>query len=286
MKPLRFLLPLVLATAACSSGATNFGGNDDERPTLVLRIAYEGGFVPFEYTLRGLPLLSVYSDGQIIVEGPQIEIYPPPAVAGLFTRTITSAGIEQIRRAAEDAGLTGPNVRYEYNLVADASDSVFTYVESDGTRHEIRAYALGLDGGNEPSEQMSADDRAARMKLAAFQEKMTDLDTWLGAEVSSESTFVPAGLLVFSTAYTAPEDASLGTQAERTWPIATPLNTFGDPHPDSEYRCGVVSGADLDALNAELEGTNTLTPWISGDAKFALVVRPALPDETTCPVAA
>lgn len=288
MKIHRAFLPLLLATAACSSNAsTTFGGSppDAASTQLVVKIGYEGGFVPVEYNLTSLPLVSVYADGTVLVQGPQIEIYPPPAMIPLNARTVTPAGLDKIRRAAEDAGLTGPNRRYDYPLVADASDSVFTYLEADGTRHEIRAYALDITGeAGGPGTNLSAEDTKARRALAEFQTKMTDLASWLGSDVSQERSYDPRALRVFVREYQAVDDPAVRDQQPREWPLPDqPLTSFGTATSVEGYRCGTLQDQAAATLQAELRQANTLTPWTSAGGTFSLSVRPLLPDESGCP---
>lgn len=169
---------LVLATAACSSNATNFGGEPDDgtdaAPSLVLRLEYEGGFMPAEYTFTAQPTLVVMSDGRIYSPPAMIEIYPPPIQTGYEVRRVTQEGVAAIRERADEAGLTedGDRAPNEDGMaVADAATTVFTYVDEDGTEHRITAYALaeyGTDG-----------DTPERRKLLEFQRDLTDLASWL-----------------------------------------------------------------------------------------------------------
>lgn len=295
MRSLRALVPLLVLAAACSSSAgTGFGGSDagdDPKPDteLVLRFSYEGGFVPAEFRLTNIPVVSVYADGRVIVQGAQIEIYPPPAMTGLFQRTLSEQGLSELRRAAVEAGLDGPDRRYDYPLVADAADSVFIYVDEAGERHEMRAYALDISEGDqslpgEPDERtpeaLSAEDREARRKLAEFQAKITDLGSWLGDEVGPETSYEPHALRLFVKDYQGDPQVP---QQPRDWPLDTPLASFGETFGTFGYRCGTVEGEAKAKLEAELRNANTLTPWVDGDAQFNLVVRPLLPDESGCP---
>ena len=50
----------------------------------------------------------------------------------------------------------------------------------------------------------------------------------------------------------------------------------------AEARCGVVSGADLDALWPLMQAANDLTPWVSDGKEYRLILRPLLPDEHGC----
>src|SRR5262245_28012101 len=61
---------------------------------LVLRVEYQGGFVPYEFTLSSVPFWSLFGDGALILTGPQIEIYPPPALPPLVRAQLTEDGVQ------------------------------------------------------------------------------------------------------------------------------------------------------------------------------------------------
>jgi hypothetical protein len=50
---------------------------------VVLRIEQSGGFVAVQYNLTRMPMLTLYGDGLYLTPGPQIEIYPGPALPAL-----------------------------------------------------------------------------------------------------------------------------------------------------------------------------------------------------------
>ena len=100
-RSIAIIMLFVLAGTACADGST--GGGDasptstpvehGDRPSdLVLRWGYQGGFTPPEYQLTNLPAFSLYGDGTIVRPGPQIEIYPAPALPSL------EIGIDRRRR--------------------------------------------------------------------------------------------------------------------------------------------------------------------------------------------
>ncbi len=107
-----------------ATGAT--GATGIAHPTgadeVVLRVAYEGGFVPYEYTLSSVPSWSLFGDGTLIVQGPQIEIYPGPALPNLVAIPISEEGVQAILEAARDAGLMDGDATYGNDCIADAGD--------------------------------------------------------------------------------------------------------------------------------------------------------------------
>jgi hypothetical protein len=267
-----------------SGGATGAtGATGIEHPTgadqLILRMAHEGGFVPYEYTLASTPFWSLFGDGTLIVPGPQIEIYPGPALPNLTATQLSEDGIQAILQAAEDAGLMDGDKNYVDMCIADAATTVFT-TTADGTTSVVSAYAL--DAGQPSGTCGDSKDADARAKLVAFQTKLTDLQGWLPAgSLGTERAYHPTELRVDILPYQG--DAEL-PQDPIEWPLDPPLDGFGETVPSSPAatRCGVVSGEDLKTLLAEAKDANALTPWTSGGTEYQLILRPLLPDEHTC----
>src|SRR5262245_41730535 len=124
----------LLALAACADAApqgTGDGGGIDHSTApdhVLVRVAWEGGFVPVEWTYTNLPIFSLYGDGKIVVPGAQIEIYPPPALPAISDRTVDEAGIQEILREAIDATADLPEDLDDMGMVtiADAPTTVIT----------------------------------------------------------------------------------------------------------------------------------------------------------------
>jgi len=283
------LAAVVLSAAACgglADSGDDGGGDDSARiahPTgadeLVLRWSYEGGFVPYEYELRRIPNWSLFSDGTIVVQGPMIEIYPPPAWPSLLATRISEDGIQAILREARDAGLMDGDATYGYPCIADAADTVFT-TNAEGGTSVVSAYAL-TEG--EPGACGITDvDEEARAALAGFQGKLGDLSSWLPpGSIGEEEPFDVRQLRVYVLPYERVPDLP---QTPVAWPLSTPLSDLGEVVPGQapETRCAVVSGSELETLRPVAEGTNELTPWASDGDEHRLILRPLLPDEHGC----
>ncbi|MEX2422257.1 MAG: hypothetical protein WD670_10630 [Actinomycetota bacterium] len=180
------LLATALLVSACGrlsddGGTTGSSGGGIDHPTgadqLVLRVEYQGGFVPYEYILKRMPGWSLYGGGTVIVEGPVIEIYPGPAMPNLLAFTLTEEAVQTILEAARDAGLLDGDASYGYPCIADAADTVFT-VTAGGTTSVVSAYALEF---SDPAMNDSCPDvdTEARAKLLEFSRMIGDLQSWL-----------------------------------------------------------------------------------------------------------
>ena len=166
---------------------------------LVLRVAYEGGFVAPEYTLASTPFWSLFGDGTLIVPGPQIEIYPGPALPNLLATPITQDGVQAILRAARDAGLMDGDATYGNDCIADAATTVFT-TNAAGQTSVVSAYALDVgEPAGSCGGMADADERSA---LAEFQAKLGDLGSWLPeGSIGTEHPYPPTEMRVYVLPY-------------------------------------------------------------------------------------
>lgn len=285
LRAIAVVAAVTLASAACADGSsTTSGGDGIEHPSgaerLILRVETGGGFTPPEYQLRLIPEFSLYGDGSSVTPGPQIEIYPPPALPSIQTQPISEDGVQAILRAAIDAGVdTGHDMTdMGSTMIADAATTTFT-ISANGVTNSFAVYALGTFGGDRP-DGMSKEEYEARHALAAFVRQLGDLPSWLPAgSLGETTTYEPVGARVYVGQ--ARHDDQL-PQPKVAWPLDPPLASFGDDT-GSGYRCGVVAGPDwTDSLQPTAVGTNELTPWVSGGATYGLVFRPLLPDEIGC----
>jgi hypothetical protein len=290
MNPTRRLLTALVFAAfvatSCAGLRSDPRSGGIDHPTgagdLIVRVHLGGGFVPVDYTLREIPLFSIYGDGRLITLGPQIEIYPGPALPNLLVTQISEEGIQAILEVARDAGLLGPDRRYDHPGIADAHTTKFTVV-AEGRTHVVSAYALGFD--EQPSGLISQEDLEARQKLNDFQMKLGDLGSWLPeGSVGEEKPFGFDELRIFVRDQP-PQDDAL-EQPELRWPLSPSLANFGAVLPDLDIRCGSVQGSDLDALMPLAQEANELTPWRNDDHLYGLIFRPLLPDESGCEGAA
>ncbi len=283
-----------LVVAACTTGGAASAGvsivpsagasaspTPSSSPTtssdLVLRAAYEGGFIAPTARRSGLPIVSVYADGRIVTQGAVPAIYPGPLVPPLVYRSVGPDGAKAILKAAEDAGLTGEDAVYPGGPVADAPQTVITVVH-EGGQTVSRFNALGIG----PSPDPSSSDPAVRTEAAAMAllGRLTGTDTF-GGTATDGGVLVPDGYRLFVTPG-APEasDPSLA-RSPVAWPLATPLAAFGqaDPQGGAGARVGEVVGADAATLRPVLDAASQITPFSSGGTPWTIVVRPLLPDE-------
>ena len=255
---------------------------------LVLRVEYVGGFLPPQARLSELPIFSLFGDGRVVTLGPQIAIWPSPALPNLRQAYLLEDGIQEVLTAARDAGLMEGPRRYHNNLIADAPWTVFT-VNAEERTTWVAAYALGL--GEDPS--WTDEARAAIAELQRFVEQLGDLSAWIApSKFKSDDEPFPIErlqIVVEPIDPTQPVDPNDPTrdQPPVDWPLERSLSAFasmpdewGLPEP---LRCGVVQGEEAAKVVALAEQTNILTPWVSEGVSYLVSFRPLLPDERGCP---
>jgi hypothetical protein len=278
------LLPL--AATGCADATTDDGGpaaSPSPPPAgpsdLVLRWGYEGGFTPPAYQLTNLPSFSLYGDGTIVRPGPQIEIYPGPALPALESAVVDDAGFDAIVDAALDAHLgTVPDLTDMGTVaVADAPDAVFVLNTGDVER-TVRVYALTETGGRPPG--MPDAEFESRRALLELLGRLGNLEAWLPeGSLGTWEPFEPAGARVFVSEHR--PDADL-PQPGIAWPLPTPLAGIGEAA-GAGYRCVAVTGADWKrSVEPAARTANQLTPWTSEGHRYAVAFRPLLPDESSC----
>jgi hypothetical protein len=269
-------------TSTATPGTTSGYSVSNTPDGLILRIETGGGFVAPSYQLTRLPEWTLFGDGRVIVPAPAVG--DAPFIPKLAVLRVTPAEIQKIVGAADEAGLLGPDADYPIVGVADAGTTVFTTVVA-GKVHRVSAYALGLGGPGAGGPAAGGGDpavAAARAKLAALRDELSDLATFLGRTVPTDEAYVPLGLRVFLTD-AGPADPSAPAQTV-TWPLSADPATAGQPTAVPGTICVAVTGADAVSFTAAAK-TAAATPqtvWTFGKARYTAGVRPMLPNETGC----
>ncbi|MBW3588418.1 MAG: hypothetical protein KY429_03270 [Actinobacteria bacterium] len=269
MRKLVTALALVaLVSSACARGVGTRSEGPIEHPSggdeLVVRVEMVGGFVPAEYHLQNMPLISIFGDGSVIVSGPQIEIFPPPALLNPLIGKVTESEIQGILAEAEEAGLTEGDQTFENDRIADAPTHVFTIVAA-GRTSRTSAYALYA------SETKETD------RLREFHEYLTEF-----AGEADESWTPPRLQLIVFEPVREPSEVEPNRMQ---WPLSVAPQDFGEPLDSPPFpgaSCGVVQGDEAKQLLEVLKGATTITLWVAGDSEYRMIAAPILPDQAGC----
>jgi hypothetical protein len=272
----------ILLLGACARPGTAAGAGDagagepvtesaavptPDADDLALRVEYRGGFVPPDYLLGRLPLVSVYTDGRVITDGPVPLIAPGPALPNLQVQQISPA---EVRKLTADAVAAGVKSGADFGVpgVADVPDTRITVNTGYGTQ-TVSVNALREAQSDDPS--LSAAQKAARKKLAAFVDRLTALK-------AASQPYRPDEVAALAGPYTDPGDGLGGKPVD--WPgPALPGEAL---NPALDIHCVSATGALKDAVWAAAEKANQQTPWVSGGKQWRVMFRPLLPDESGC----
>ncbi len=266
---------LALAASGCGTAEPReTGGGEQPRRAedVLLRVDVGGGYGPLvEHFEEQLPRFVLYGDGRAVALADGDGALPE-----LVERRLSEDGIQAILAAARDAGLHGPDRRYDVPELTDAHTTTFTVV-ADGDTHVTAAYAL-------------EDNDEAPSALIEFQASLHELDRWL-----PQGSFGPARpydyqslvVFVFSDLEQMgdfPNGERDEAPAEREWPLRSTPADFGEPLENmQDVRCGVVEGTELEHLRTAAEQARTGTVWRHGGTVRLLAFVPVLPGEPRCP---
>jgi hypothetical protein len=238
---------------------------------LVLRVENTGGFVSPTATTSRLPLISVYADGRVLAEGPQIDIYPAPALPNLQEHRIDPGVVQGLVDRALSAGVADTS-DLGSPPIADATSTRITLVTASHT-YVREAYALTETQGEDTG--LTAAQRTARTKLS----DLVDALTGPTVDAGDSAPYAPAAVAVLATPWVDPQDGL--TQPDMPWPgPALPGVPMGG-RPD--LTCATAAGDQAQTLLAAGRSANAKTPWVTADgARWTVTFRPLLPDESSC----
>ncbi len=266
----------VLLLGACARPAADGAGADTgaappDGDALVLRVRQEGGFVPPERIVGRIPDVSVYADGRMITQGPQIAIYPGPALPNLQVRQLDEAATGAL---IDDAFAAGVRSGADFGTpgVADAPTTRIDVVR-EGVTSTVSVAALREAMPDDP--QLTAAQRTSRAKLAAF---LTRLDEMAAAP--GQQPYRATTLAALARAYDVPDDGLPKQPGPIAWPGPALPGEYLNPN--VKIGCVTASGAERDAILAVVKDANQNTPWGSGGNEYMVTFRPLLPDETGC----
>ena len=239
---------------------------------LVLRIERAGGFMAPDQQIGRVPVVSVYGDGRVITHGLVPSIYPAAALPNLLVQQADPALVQQLVDKATAAGV-GSGADLGQPGVADAPTTRITVGTAAGTR-SVSAVALTEASPDDP--RLTPAQRAARAKLAAFVQEVTDLSAARG--MPAAQPYVPAAVAGLVRLYVKPQDGLPTQPAALAWPgPALPGTSL-----TGNVSCAVASGDQAKAVWSAAEKAKSITPWTSGGKQWTVVFRPLLPDESSC----
>jgi hypothetical protein len=276
--PMLAAVALVVAACAGGSGASPRQSPVDTSTAWLRATPFKPG-PPLSRFASG-PAAVITADGTYVTAGPVDDKAPAPLLPNLVARSLSDAGRATIQAEASRLGLLGTKADFRSvialpgglvgRLQLTGDDGPVTLVgEPDSKLLCVPQFCDPLPGTPEA--------------FGELWRKVVDPVPWLGGELGPEIPFVPAAYALLVGPASAPDPAVRAVIAD--WPLAAPLATFGAPVADGSQRCGIVSGADVEALRPVLEDANLQTQWVQEretSATFGITVRPIIAGEDPC----
>ncbi|GAA1769539.1 hypothetical protein [Kocuria aegyptia] len=248
----------------------------------VIEVAHTGGLLTPERLAARLPLVSVHADGRVITPGPQIQVFPPPALPALQVQHVDEDAVPVLVERALRAGVGG-SADLGRPPVADLPSTRFT-VRTPGGTQVREVYALGAEAPPGPGSGLTADQLAARAELQALVRELGEPASVLpGDAVGEEEIYVPEAVAGVVTEWRDPGGGPGSGPEPRPvpWP-GPPLP--GEPlEPRLGLSCVLATGEHARAVLDAAVAADALTPWVSeDDRRWSVALRPLLPHEEDC----
>lgn len=269
------MLGVALLLAGCDGFGVDPGLDEDGTATPelpLLQVAEVGGFAEIGAHFARMPRLTVYRDGRAIVPGPQIAIYPAPALPNLLEYQLSDAQLDGLVELARETDLSA---------YADGGDG------AGGGRG-------GGDGAGDGAGGGGGDGGIADLPTTVVTLRVDGLPrVFAGQMLGSGDPLTDFVAAVSELVGEAEEVGQLELAAfgVLAWPAAE--GGGGEIEPTvvqwplrdvdlADAECSVVSGAQAVELRDALLEANTLTRFEFGDIVYQVSVRPLLPHEVSC----
>ena len=241
---------------------------------VVLRYEEGGGFINPSFLLAQIPTFTLYGDGTIVFRNPALEA--PPAegsIAKMNPARTAKLSEEQVQAllkyALTEGGLGAARLKYDNNMVADASTATFT-IDAGGVRKQVQVYALGMD-------VQGLADGVARAQFAKLAQRLSDFDN--GGTIPTD-VYAPKayrGVLLENGGGVVPD------QKPWPWTDLAPADFKVDADPNGiQFPHHVLTSEQIDLLGVKayeggLQNIALTDPGMG--TSYTLSVRPLLPDE-------
>jgi hypothetical protein len=261
------LLALCFLLLACAGSSANLADelNLNEDPdSILLSVTSAGGFVPVEFMVNQGPHLVLTRGGQLIHQGPQIEIYPGPLLANWQVSQLDEESMLFVLEELDALNFDeiGQVENNDATGVADAPITTVRFYNQDG-EHSFAVYALGI----------SEDSTDSRVPILA---NLVDrLGTMTGASATS---YMPEMIQVVAGVGAGEIDEAVANVRE--WPL--PVSYEDMTQIGFDWRCAAYEGEEAQNLLSVFAEANQATRWTLGEVDYQILVRPLFPEETPC----
>jgi hypothetical protein len=260
---------------------------------LLLRIETFSPMLPAQ-NLIAVPEFSLFDDGSIYALGPQLAIFPPPALPNLTLTRITPEAAQSLVAAARSAGLDESRRIASSLVLADAPTTYISFFDGEEIIVSSAAGLLIL------TERPYDWDETTWEHFLELRSIVSLLIGWTGT-VDASSIVVPERsvdpdrmqIVVYrsTNSFALVSDIPNIEQPPLVWPLTLPLTVIAGPFEDSEglpkSACTELSGDDLASVIAVAQTGDMHSPWTDpaaddDDALYGVLMKPLLPDQTAC----
>lgn len=232
---------------------------------VVLKLSYEGGFVPAGTAFINTPALLVSGDGHVYTQAVTAAIFPGPLLPSILVKTITEQGVQTVLGIVKNAGLLAAPPDYNGGTgVADAANTVLT-INASGGNFVHSAYALGTD----------TPESAPRQALLSVVNAITDVAGAVGdANVGEDQPFVATSYRLQARAVDQSElDGQQPAPTIVDWPASTTLPLA------TATTCAMVDAAAIGTLLVDAKQN---TYFRDGTSVYQLSAAGVLPGDSGC----
>ncbi|MGH8924349.1 MAG: hypothetical protein ACRDWA_06905 [Acidimicrobiia bacterium] len=258
------LTPLLFACGASSGGLADDLKLNEDPASILLAVTSAGGFVPIEFMVNQGPYLVLTRGGELIHQGPQIEIYPGPLLANWLVTQLDEESMLFVLEELDALNFDeiGQVEKNDATGVADAPITTVRFYNQDG-QHSFAVYALGIS-------DQSADSRVPI--LANLVERLGTLTNF------SSQSYVPEAIQVVAGVGAGEIDAAVANV--RDWPL---LDSYaGMAEIGFDWRCATFEGDQAQQLLDVFAEANQATRWTLEGSEYQILVRPFFPNEDPC----
>lgn len=261
------VVALAFLLLACGGSSTNLSDElklNEDPDSILLSVTSAGGFVPVEFMVNQGPHLVLTRGGQLIQQGPQIEIYPGPLLANWQVSQLDEESMLFVLEELDALNFDeiGQVENNDATGVADAPITTVRFYNQDG-KHSFAVYALGI----------SEDSSDERVPILA---NLVDrLGTMTGTSITS---YVPEMIQVVAGVGAGEIDQAVANVRE--WPLPASYDEMSEIGFD--WRCAAYEGEEAQNLLGVFVEANQATRWALGETEYQILVRPLFPDEAPC----
>lgn len=272
----------LVVLAGCSSTARESPAADPSDvpdKSVVVQVRHGGGLTGTGPAAGEIPAVSVYADGRVIEPGPQILIYPTPALPSIQIRHVGATRAQALAEQAAAAGVR-PDTDFGDPKIADATTTWIT-VNTSGTPRTVAIAGLREAGTDDPD--LTAAQQDARRQVKALVSDLEDLPA--DGPSQQAEPYRPETVAVLARPHTRASPAPVSPAPAvpgpaREWP--GPALPGSDLPGSTATGCVIATGTEVQQIRSAAADASTATAWTWQDRTWTVTIRPLLPGESEC----